>query len=297
MEIKALVRSTRPPFLLLSPICVFLGIAAALHDRELNNPGLLWLVLAGALLSHVAVNMLNEYQDFTSGLDLLTNRTPFSGGSGALPESPGTARYVLLGVVLLLTLLLIIGLYISYRVGTRIVPIGLLGVLLVLTYTRWLNRNPWLCLVAPGTGFGLLMVSGTYVVLSGRYSVNTWLISLVPFFLANMLLLLNQYPDIEADRTAGRKHLAIAYGVRRANQAYLLFLLGAYSTILLLVLKGVLSTAGLLAILPMGLSLYAYAGARKYGAGIGACPACMAANVVAVLSTPLLLGMLLIPGA
>jgi len=43
------------------------------------------LALLGAFLAHVSVNTLNEYYDFKSGLDLETIRTPFSGGSGALP--------------------------------------------------------------------------------------------------------------------------------------------------------------------------------------------------------------------
>ena len=45
------------------------------------------LALAGGLLAHISVNALNEYLDFTSGLDLTTLRTPFSGGSGTLPAN------------------------------------------------------------------------------------------------------------------------------------------------------------------------------------------------------------------
>ncbi len=50
------------------------------------------LVLLGALAAHGAVNALNEYADYRSGLDLRTARTPFSGGSGTLVDHPQSWR-------------------------------------------------------------------------------------------------------------------------------------------------------------------------------------------------------------
>ncbi|MDQ4422556.1 MAG: hypothetical protein QF808_01485, partial [Thalassolituus sp.] len=72
------LKTTRPPFLILTPVCLLMGFAASGYSPQLN-PDLIWVVL-GALLAHISVNMLNEYQDFKSGLDLVTDRTPFSGG-------------------------------------------------------------------------------------------------------------------------------------------------------------------------------------------------------------------------
>lgn len=94
-ESVAVVRACRPNFLVLGPLCVGLGLAIAW--RQDASPALLdtVLVFIGALLAHAAVNLINEYEDFTSGLDLMTDRTPFSGGSGALPEIPSAANRVL----------------------------------------------------------------------------------------------------------------------------------------------------------------------------------------------------------
>ncbi|GAI31321.1 unnamed protein product, partial [marine sediment metagenome] len=39
----------------------------------------------GLLLAHISVNVLNDYFDYRSGIDLEAKRTPFSGGSGILP--------------------------------------------------------------------------------------------------------------------------------------------------------------------------------------------------------------------
>ena len=75
--IQVLLRPARIPFLALGPICVLPGVGTALHA-----------VLPGAVAAHVSVNTFTEYPDFHSGLDALTVKTPFGGGSGALPEHP-----------------------------------------------------------------------------------------------------------------------------------------------------------------------------------------------------------------
>lgn len=296
MSLGALISTTRPSFLLLTPVCVFLGYSIALPENGNISYPLLVLVLIGALIAHIAVNMLNEYEDFRSGLDFLTVKTPFSGGSGALPMEPVVAPRVLAIVVVLLGVLFLIGIYLIYSIGLNILPIGILGIMLILTYTRWLNRYPWLCLVAPGAGFGLFMVLGTYIVLTGHYTVPAVLVSFVPFFLVNNLLLLNQYPDVDADRKIGRRHLPITYGIRFSNLVYGLFMLGAALSIILLVIFTSCPTYVLVALLPLGVGVYALHGAHKYGVHVGQHPSPMAANVVAVILTSLVLAVLLILG-
>src|SRR5690606_28083014 len=80
--------------------------------------------------------------------------------------------------------------------------------------------NPLLCLIAPGLGFGVLMVAGSHLLLAGSVDSRAWLASLLPFFLVNNLLLLNQFPDIDADRQAGRYHALIPWGVKRSAQIF-----------------------------------------------------------------------------
>ena len=84
-EFLAWLGVARGRFLLLTLSCVALGIAlaASAPGGELVI-GEAVLVLLGALAAHVAVNALNEWGDYRSGLDLQTRRTAFSGGSGTL---------------------------------------------------------------------------------------------------------------------------------------------------------------------------------------------------------------------
>lgn len=257
---------------------------------------LLGLALLGALAAHVSVNTLNEYLDFRSGLDFATKRTPFSGGSGALVQSPELAGVVLAVGAASLSVTLIVGAFFVVRYGAAIVPIGATGLVLVIAYTGWINRHPLLCLVAPGTGFGILMVVGTQFVLVGRYLPLSWVVATVPFFLVNNLLLLNQYPDMRADASVGRNHFPIAYGISRSNLVYAMFAAAAAGSILVSVGLGYLPPWSLVALAPMPLALFALYGAVRHGEGIGRVPYYLAANVAVTILTPLLLGASLLAG-
>jgi len=222
----------RVPFLVLAPACVFLGVGSAAWSSGSLNALYVILALIGGVCSHISVNALNEYFDFKSGLDLHTQRTPFSGGSGTLPARPELANTALVTGLVTLGITALIGIYFWVVRGWGILPLGLLGLVVIVTYTVWLNRSPLLCLIAPGIGFGTLMVMATDYVLSGRYSWTAFFASLVPFFLVSNLLLLNQFPDVEADRRVGRRHLPIVIGRRASAVVYIAFLVCTYLTMI-----------------------------------------------------------------
>lgn len=256
----------------------------------------LLLILLGALSAHASVNLLNEYLDFSSGLDLHTQRTPFSGGSGALPGQPSMKNAVLVTGLLTLAVTVVVGCMLVHRHGWALVPPGLAGVALVVLYTGWINRHPVLCLLAPGTGFGLLMVAGSAYVLQGQYLPLSWLAGLVPFFQVNNLLLINQYPDIDADRMAGRRHLPIVYGTTVASRIYALFALAAAVTVVAGVFWSVFPMLSLAALVPMMPAFHVYRVARGHAGHIAERPACMAVNVAITLLTPLVLAATIIVG-
>jgi len=296
MQIKTIFNTFRPNFLILTPICVFLGLSLSLATQSQINWFDFTLIMVGAILAHISVNTLNEYCDFKSGLDLQTIRTPFSGGSGALPANPTAANSVLMVSLVSVILTVLIGIYFIVEIGLQLLPIGLVGVILIVTYTQWINRFPILCLVSPGLGFGFLMVVGTYLILTGSFSGLSWLVPLVPFFLINNLLLLNQYPDIKADQTVGRNTFPIAFGIKNSNRVYFLFSVLTGSLITLSILNESIPTLSIIAILPILLSLFSFSGALKHESDIAAHPKYLKANVAAALLTPLLLGVAIING-
>ncbi len=289
--------SMRPRFLLLTPVCVLLGCAVVIASGQSISSPLLALILLGALSAHIGVNTLNEYQDFTSGLDLVTRKTPFSGGSGALPADPQSAQQVLIVAITSLLLTTVVGAVVVYLRGPAILLPGLIGLLVIVTYTRWLNRVAMLCLIAPGMGFGPLMVIGTSIALGAGWSpVALWL-SLPAFFLVNNLLLANQLPDIDADRSVGRNHLAIRYGARSAAQVYVLFLVLAYASIVVPVVLGVLPLLSLAALSTVALGVPAARGIYQYADSPEKLDRFLGLNVALTLLTITVLAVAVIIGA
>lgn len=287
------LQAMRLPFLVLSPVCILLAVAIAYYQQIEFSLSYTIICLVGALAAHIAVNTLNEYQDFNSGLDFKTTRTPFSGGSGLLPNNPHLANKVLNISAISLLVTFIIGCYFILIYGWKIVPLGLIGLLLVITYTRWINKSAFICLVAPGLGFGTLIIGGTYFCITGTYNNSMWLLTVIPFLLINNLLLLNQYPDIDADKSIGRNHFPIRYGIKISTAVYVTFALSAQLLLVYLVNTARLPNIALLAILPMLLSYISIIGMIKLGRSIATEPKFMAANVICSILTLLVLSITL----
>lgn len=294
--LRCVVGPMRVPFLTLPPVCVLLGVAAALRATGHLNPLHVLLAFLGGLTAHISVNALNEYTDCKSGLDARTTRTPFSGGSGALPGQPELAWVALATGLVTLAITAGIGLYFLALQRLALLPIGLLGLVTIVAYTPRLTRHPALCLVAPGLGFGPLMVVGTQVALTGHSTATGWVASLIPFFLVSNLLLLNQFPDLEADRSVGRNHVLIVLGPARGAQIYAAFLAAAYVSIIAGVLLGVLPPLGLLGLATVPLAVLAARGAARFGTDIPRLLPYLITNVVINLVTPALLSIGLLLG-
>lgn len=285
----ALARTARPAFLLLTPACVAPGVATAWLETGDFHAGLLALVLLGALAAHVGVNAFNEYFDFRSGLDGLTQRTPFSGGSGSLPARPALASATLALAILALAVAAAVGVWVWLLRGAALLPIGLAGLLLVVTYSSWWVRHPLACLLAPGLGFGPLMVLGTHIALGGQVSASAVVASLVPGLLVSNLLLLNQFPDVEADRQVGRRHLPMVWGRPAAAAVFGGLMLLAALLILGAVALGLWPATALIALLPAPWGWQAWRCARAHADDIPALLPAMRLNVLLNLSVPALL--------
>ena len=279
----------RLPFLILTPACVLLGAATASWSGAEINLYYLALAFVGAVASHISVNALNEYHDFKSGLDFNTQPTPFSGGSGTLPKNPDKAHVALITGLISLVVIAIVGIYFLYVRGLWLLPVGLLGIVTIVSYTKWITRTPFLCLIAPGLGFGPLMVMGTDFALSGSYSWTSFVASLVPFFLVSDLLLLNQFPDVEADRGVGRHHFPIAIGREASVRLYVIFLVGAYLAIIFGYIIGNLPLTGFLALGSIIIAVPTVKGVARFANDVPRLIPYMGRNVVIIILTPVLL--------
>jgi 1,4-dihydroxy-2-naphthoate octaprenyltransferase len=287
----------RLPFLVLPPVCVALGAGTATWTAGSFDWLHLVLAFIGATAAHVSVNTLNEYFDFLSGLDFATEPTPFSGGSGTLPSHPGAARIALATGLVSMAIAGGIGVYFLTVWGLGLLPLGLLGLLVIATYTILLTHSPFLCLLAPGLGFGTFMVMGTDFVLTGGYSWPAFFASLVPFFLVSDLLLINQFPDVEADRGVGRRHYPILLGRRRSSLIYGAFLLCTYLSLVVGWALGHLPAWALLGLLTLPVAAITARGAYRHADEIERLVPVLGLNVLVTVVTPALVAVGLFLGA
>jgi 1,4-dihydroxy-2-naphthoate octaprenyltransferase len=276
-------------FLILTPACILLGLGTALWSGAKINIFHFILALAGGVCAHASVNAFNEYFDFKTGLDFKTTKTPFSGGTGTLPKTPELAGPTLVMAWATLIVTGLIGLYFIFTKGTAIFPLGLLGLILIYAYTPWIVHNRYLCLVAPGLGFGPVMVMGTHFVLAGEYSKTAFIASLIPFFLVSNLLLLNQFPDVEPDRSVGRRHFPVTSGKGLGSLIYCLFMFFAYLSLCFGVWLNALPAAALLGMLTLVPALFACVGAVRHAENMEKLIFPMTLNIVVNILTPLLM--------
>jgi 1,4-dihydroxy-2-naphthoate octaprenyltransferase len=286
---KYLRGTMRLPFLVLTPACVSVGVGTAYWQTGSLNGLHVLLVLIGAVAAHLTVNIFNEYFDFTTGLDAKTERTPFSGGSGTLQARPELGKATLALACFTFLVVAAVGIYFAWLRGWQLLPLGILGLFLLVAYTPWLTRNPITCLIAPGLGFGVLMVMSTHFALTGTYTWTAFIASLVPTCLVSNLLLFNQFPDVEADRSIGRKHYPILIGNKASSAIYGILLLLTYLSVIAGILLRLLPVFSGLALLTAFLAWRAYQGSRQHAENIPALIPSLGMNVVINLVTPVLL--------
>ncbi|MBN1685395.1 MAG: prenyltransferase [Spirochaetales bacterium] len=285
-----LTGTMRLPFLILGPACVLPGVATA----QLAGIGIPWwemlYVFLGAILAHIGVNVFNEYHDWKSGLDAKTVRTPFSGGSGTLQNRPGLATAALILGISATAAAAGLGLYFVLSGRLLLLAVGGTGVLIVALYTPWIVRRPLICLLAPGLGFGTCIVLGTHVALGAPVTPAALLASLIPLFLVSNLLLLNQFPDVEQDKSVGRRNIIIAYGRKTGVAVYGVFLLLCYAVICIGAGLSVFPAWSLLGLVTLPVAVAAFAGAVRFNADTRKLTPSLGLNVIVVNLTPVLTG-------
>lgn len=278
---------TRPQFLFLSLVLAFLGTSIAWYNGYFHL-GYAVLAFIGLLLAHISVNVLNDYFDYRSGIDLETKRTPFSGGSGILPAALLSSKQVFwLGLGSFLSIIPI-GIFFVITRGWLLLPLLIVAAVCISLYTPFILKLRW-PEWAPGLGLGILPVLGVYFVQTSAYTWPALVASVPSGILVHNLLLLNEFPDTEADRKGGRKTLPITMGMARAGIVYSVLTIVVYLWIIGGVLTGQMPPFSLIALLTLPLAIKAIQGALKPQEMDRLLPA-MANNVLVVLLTQLLLG-------
>ncbi|WP_267639245.1 prenyltransferase [Haloarchaeobius amylolyticus] len=236
-KVSALWEMARPSQLALIVLVYGLGVAMAAARGVAVAPAAVLAAGLALLPTAASVHHVNEYVDHET--DALTDPTPFSGGSGALPRTGLPPRFALraaLGSLAVGTVATVAGVAVGLLSGVAV------AILVVITVLGWAySVGPALAWRGLGEVTnallgGICLPLYGFVVVGGRVDAPA-VLAVVPFAVYVFTnLLATQWPDREADATVGKRTLPTRWSPARLRRAHL-----ASATLSL----------GLLAVLPL----------------------------------------------
>lgn len=251
-----------------SVLAVLLGQAIAYYLGYPVRWTAFAVALTGVVLFQIAANLLNDCFDYRRGLDTVPNPA-----SGAVVRGLVTDKQVLKLAVVCLALGTGCGLYLYTVAGWMVLVLGVLGALIVMSYT-----TSGICLKYVGLGdpaifltFGILPVFGTFWVqtLTFDWLPIIWSVPLVMFTVG--ILHANNWRDLKTDAARGCKTFATYLGDRGSEQYYRLLMTAPFACVVLMcaggalpssMMKSPLSALLSLVAVPMALKLVAISRAR-----------------------------------
>ncbi len=287
--LQNIVKVTRANFLPLAVVITATNLAAAFYSHGAFNIPDAFLVLFGAVLLHASVNAFNNYFDYRSGIDARTHKTPFSGGVETLVRGEMKASSALLVAISSLVLAGLIGTYFLFQFFIALIPIVVYGTVAIVLYTPVIAKIYGLSEIVAGTGFGVMGL-GVYVTQAGHIDLSAVAIFVPTSILVDLLLFLNEFPDVEADRTGGRKHLVIILGNHGAAKLYVAAVAATYISILAAVQLGIAPFFTLLAFLSIPIAYKACKIVLKQHDNMPNLLPALGLNVMMILLTIALIG-------
>jgi len=258
-RIKKWMIAVRTPFFTGIAIPIIFGATLAYYETGLFNWSLFLITLIGGIFAHAGANLANDYYDHkTTDDDINQNYTPFSGGSRVIQDKLLSPGAVLKGAMVFWALALLAGIYLfTVTPGYWVLILAVGGFIGGFFYTASkfafsYNRFGELAILI---SFGILPVMGAYYVQTGYLSWSSLITSIPIGFLITAILYINQYPDYEADKAAGKNHLVVVFGKKRAMTGYYFLIFGSYLVVVLAVIFSYLTPFALfsLATLPIAI--------------------------------------------
>ena len=224
------------------PPSIFPATIGALVSWAVIHTFSLWyffLVLFGVTINHVALNMTDDYFDFKYAVDRLKpgEKNPYTGGSGTLTSGLITPAVMFRAFTLLYFVVVIIGIYLGLLRGFLVLMFGFIGVFCSIFYTappiKFSHRGLGeLGLLA---NFGPIIGLGAYYVQAQQLSSEALLATLPCGIMLFSMIVINEIPDIEDDKNAGKLTLIARYG----NQAGLKLYVRSWTVTYLEIVTGV----------------------------------------------------------
>jgi 1,4-dihydroxy-2-naphthoate polyprenyltransferase len=251
------ILAMRAPFFTASGMSVVVGSAAAWHFGAPCDWLAFAVTLVGVVALHAAGNLSNDYYDHLSGDDE-ANRWfgPFSGGSRAIQEMGVAPKRVLAAAVAGFAVATVCAAYCWItRGGWQIPALALAGGGAAFLYTAPPARLAYVGFgeTAIFAAFGPLLTMGAYFVQARHIDAAAFWCGVPVGLLVALILIVNEFPDFEADSSVGKNHLVVRLGLKRAILLCVAGYVAAYGSIVLLVTRGLAPRAAYatLATVPM----------------------------------------------
>ncbi|MHC5076426.1 MAG: 1,4-dihydroxy-2-naphthoate octaprenyltransferase [Planctomycetota bacterium] len=259
--------AARPKFFTASILPVFVGSSLGYLSAGTFNAQLFILAALAIIFIHAGANLANDYYDYKSRNDLLNkNLTPFSGGSRFIPNGLLPPQVIIIEALIALALGALLGLWIAYLTKSKIIlTLGIIGTCGAFVYTA-----PPLKLGYRGLGeiiiaflFGLFPVYAAYYLQTQVLDYKPLMPALIVSILVFEIILINEFPDLEADAAVNKKTLPVLLGIPLAATIYKLALVTAYHFAGFMLFKQKLYIPGILFFLTLPLGLLACKYANK----------------------------------
>lgn len=235
---RGIWRLVDPKITLASAASMLLGSAAAAHDGPIAWGWLLATVL-GIFFLEAAKNASGEVFDFDSGVDQAVaeeDRSPFSGGKRVLVDGLLTRGQTVAAAVAFYAAGIACGLAIALLRQPAVLWVGLVGVALAFFYHAPPLRLSYRGLgeIAVAVVYGPLICCGTYLVQRGTVPGTIALLSLPLGLLVAAFLWVNEFPDWQADASAGKWTLVVRLGREKASRVFGVIVAAAFAGLALL---------------------------------------------------------------
>jgi 1,4-dihydroxy-2-naphthoate polyprenyltransferase len=217
--------AARPRTLPAAVAPVLVGTALA-GQAGVFHPLTFVATLVGAIFIQVGTNLSNDYSDARRGADTEDRLGPVRVTAGGLvpPRQVLRATWVSFGVAVL------VGIYLVAVAGWELLLVGGASILAGVLYTG--GPRPY---GYEGLGelfvfafFGIVAVTGSYFVQAKNLPWEAFVLAVPVGLLAASILMVNNIRDLETDRRAGKRTLAVRLGRRRARRLYALMVYFAF---------------------------------------------------------------------
>jgi 1,4-dihydroxy-2-naphthoate polyprenyltransferase len=194
------------------------------------DPDFRWLAfiaaLIGSIFIQIGTNLANDYSDAKRGADAADRLGPVRVTSQGLVAP----RRVLYATWLAFGVAVVAGVYLATVAGPVILAVGVASIAAGVLYTG--GPRPY---GYAGMGelfvflfFGLVAVNGSYYVQLEELDWLAFALSIPIGMLAAAILVVNNVRDIETDRRAAKRTLAVRLGRERTRTLYVTLVGGAY---------------------------------------------------------------------